>query len=126
MIAQVVLFVILYCFTSVISIALLGDRSLISGNLFKLENIFSLIFSWKFILSMFLAIISRLTFILINNTLLKIPKLANASTTITTFITLIFLVFVVIANHFLLKEKLNLQQGVGAFVILTGVFIMLK
>jgi drug/metabolite transporter (DMT)-like permease len=58
--------------------------------------------------------------------LLKIPNLANVSTTITVFITLLSLIFIVIANHFFLHEKLNLQQAIGAAVILTGVFIMLK
>ena len=116
--------IIIYCITSVISIVLLGDKQLISGNLFQIKNILLLILNWKFIVSMSLAVLTRLTFILLNNAVLKIPNLANASTTITTFITLVSLIFIVIANHFILHEKLNLQQGVGAFVILIGVAII--
>ena len=114
----------IYCITSVISIVLLGDKQLISGNLFQIKNILLLILNWKFIVSMSLAVLTRLTFILLNNAILKIPTLANASTTITTFISLISLIFIVIANHFYLNEKLNLQQGIGAFVILIGVAII--
>ena len=122
----VILLVIVYCITSVFSIILLGDKQLISGNLFEIKNVFFLVLNWKFILSMSFAIITRLTFILINNSLLKIPHLAKASTTITTFITLISLGFIVIANHFFLNERLNLQQGIGAFIVLVGISIMFK
>lgn len=126
MMLLVILLVAVYCISSVFSIVLLGDRELISGNLFSPKNILLLFFSWKFIVSMTLAVITRLVFILINNTLLKIPKLANVSTTITTFVALISLIFIVIANHYFLDEKLNLQQGIGGFIVLTGIFIMFK
>jgi len=32
----------------------------------------------------------------------------------------------VIANHLFLKESLNIKQAVGAFIVLTGIFIMLN
>ena len=120
------LLVIAYSITTVFSIVLLGDRSLISGNLFELKNIYLLLINWKFILSMTLAVCSRISFILLNNAVLKVPKLSNASTTITAFLTLTSFIFIVIANHYFLKERLNLQQGFGAFVILIGVGIMFK
>ena len=122
----IVLLVLAYCLTSVYSIVLLGDRKLISGNLYEMKNILLLIFNWKFILSMTLAIITRLTFILLNSAILKVQKLAPAATTITLFISLTSLIFVVFANHYYLNEKLNLQQGIGAFIILVGIGIMLK
>ncbi len=122
----IVSLIIAYSLTSVYSIVLLGDRKLISGNLYEMKNILLLLFNWKFVLSMTLAVITRLTFILLNNAILKIDSLANAATTITLFISLVSLIFVVIANHYYLNEKLNLQQGIGAFIILIGIGIMLK
>ena len=126
MIALAVFWVIIYCLSTAFSIVLLGDRGLISGNLFNFQNMVNLVFNWKFILSMSLAVLSRLSFILINNTLLKITYLADVSTTLSVFITLTSIIFIVLANHFFLKESLNIKQAVGAFIVLTGIFIMLN
>gem|GEM_PF-481644 len=126
MIALAIFWVIVYCLATAFSIVLLGDRGLISGNLFSLGNIIKLVFNWKFILSMSLAVLSRFSFILINNTLLKITYLADISTTLSVFITLTSIIFIVIANHLFLKESLNIKQAVGAFIVLTGIFIMLN
>ncbi|MDO3628875.1 hypothetical protein [Mucilaginibacter sp. BT774] len=126
MIALAVFWVIIYCLSTAFSIVLLGDRGLISGNLFNFQNMVNLVFNWKFILSMSLAVLSRLSFILINNTLLKISYLADVSTTLSVFITLTSIIFIVLANHFFLKESLNIKQAVGAFIVLTGIFIMLN
>jgi drug/metabolite transporter (DMT)-like permease len=117
---------IVYCLANTFSIVLLGDRKLISGNLLNMENIIRLIFNWKFILAMALAVLARVSFIMLNNALLKIPRLANASTSICTFITLLSLVFILLANYVYLNEKLNLQQAIGAFVIIIGVAIIVK
>lgn len=119
-------FITVYCITSVFSIVLLGDRNLISGNLLNLKNLFLLAVNIKFIISMLLAIFARFSFIMINNTLLSMPRLAGAATTITTFLSLIFLIFVVIANYYFLQERLSLNQGIGAFIIMFGVFILLQ
>ncbi len=118
--------VFIYCIATTVSIVLLGDRSLISGNLFRFETLFSLITNWKFILAMSSAVLARITFVLINNSLLKNPNLAPIATTITVFITLLSLIFIVIANYFFLNEKLSVQQAVGAVIILTGVVVMMK
>ena len=126
MIALLIALVLLYCLSTAFSIVLLGDRNLISGNLYEVKNIILLVFNWKFILSMSLAVLSRVSFILINNTLLKIPYLAPVSTTIAVFITLTSIIFIILANHFFLKETLNLKQAIGAFIVLTGIFIMLS
>jgi len=126
MILLTITLVIVYCLATVTSIVLLGDRSLISGDLFRLDVIFSLLTNWKFIVSMSSAVVARLTFVLINSTLLKIPDVAHVATTITVFVTLLSLIFIVVANHFFLDEKLDIQQIIGALVILVGVFIMLR
>ena len=117
--------IVIHCLATCFSIVLLGDKNLVSQNLFKPVNIISLILNWKFILAMSLAILARVSFVLINSTLLKTPSLASAATTITVFITTISLIFVLTANHFFLNETLNLRQGIGAMIVLAGVFIML-
>ncbi len=122
----IIFWILIYCFSSAFSIVLLGDRSLISGNLLKSSTLLNLLLNWKFILAMSLAIIARISFLLVNNNLLKIPKLAAISTTLTTFITLLSLMFIVIMNYFFLNERLNIQQGIGAVIILIGVAIMIK
>lgn len=122
----IIFWTIIYCVSSSISIVLVGDRNLISGNLFSWNAIISLLFNWKFIVAMMLAIFSRLSFIMLNNSFLKIPRLASISTTLTTFVTLLSLIFIVIANYFFLDEKLNIQQMIGAFIILIGVAFMAK
>lgn len=117
---------IVYCIANTLSIVLIGDRSLISGNLLNPENIFRLILNWKFILAMTFAAVCRISFIMLNNALLKIPKLANSSTTIATFATLLSLGFVVVANYIFLNERLNLQQVIGAVIVIIGVTIMMN
>ncbi|PIV85959.1 MAG: hypothetical protein COW50_04145 [Candidatus Moranbacteria bacterium CG17_big_fil_post_rev_8_21_14_2_50_41_107] len=57
---------------------------------------------------------------------MKIPELAQSSTTITMFITSIAMVFVIIANYYFLGERISLTQGIGAFVILFGIFIITR
>jgi drug/metabolite transporter (DMT)-like permease len=104
----------------------LGDRSLISGNLLELSAIIKLLFNWKFILAMTLAICARVSYVFLNNSFLKVPRLASISTTLTTFVTLISLLFIVLANYYFLDEKLNMQQMAGAGIILLGVAIMMK
>ena len=121
-----IFWLLIFCITNTISIVLLGDRALISGNLLNIENIVRLILNWKFILAMLFAVATRISFIMLNNSLLKIPRLADASTSITTFATLLSLIFLLIANYYFLNERLNIQQAVGAFIVLVGVTIMVK
>lgn len=122
----VIFWLLAFCLTNTISIVLMGDRSLISGNLLDAGNILRILLSWKFIAAMVFAVLTRMSFIMLNNAILKIPKLANASTTISTFATLLSLAFIVIANYYFLNEKLNFQQAIGAFIVLIGVTIMVK
>lgn len=122
----VIFWLLAFCITNALSIVLMGDRSLISGNLLDMTNLMRILIHWKFILAMIFAVLTRLNFIMLNNTLLKIPKLADASTTVATFATLLSLIFIVVANYFFLDEKLNMQQSVGAFIVLVGVCVMLK
>ena len=118
--------VLAYCMANAFSIVLLGDKKLLSNNMYSPQNILMLIFNWKFILSMALAILARVTFILINSSLLKVPYLANSATTISVFITLVSIIFILITNHYLLNETLNFKQSIGAVIVLAGVFVMLS
>jgi len=122
----IIIWTIVYSLSTALSITLLGQRDLISGNLLNLSNFMRLLFHWKFILSMMFAIISRLSFIMTNNAILKIPRLANASTTITAFITILSFFFIILANYIFLKERFNLTQVIGGIIILVGVMVILK
>lgn len=121
----VILLTIVFSVTTVISILLLGSRDIIAGNMTPLR-IFQILLSWQFILGAFFAFFSRLAFMLINSALYKIPELSNSSTTITTLITTVSLIFVIIANYFFLNERINLIQGIGAVVIIIGIFMITK
>lgn len=123
---SVILWTLLFSITTAISIVLLGNRDLISGNLLSPQSILNLIFNWRFIISMVCALAARFAFIMTNNSLLKIPHLAESSTTITTFITMFSLIVIVVANIVFLKEKMQIGQGAGAFIILFGIWMMLK
>jgi len=121
----VIFWTILFSLATVISITLTGSRALISGD-FTLLRTIKMILDWHFIVGASFAFLARLFFILVNNSLLKIPHLAQSSTSITMFITSIALVFVLIANYYFLGERINLTQGIGAFVILFGIFIITR
>jgi drug/metabolite transporter (DMT)-like permease len=122
---QLVFWIFAYCFCNAGSILLLGDRNLIKGNLLSAEVLFKIIFHWKFITAMTLAIFARICFVLINSQLLKYPKHQVASTTLTTFISLLSLVFIVIANYLFLGETLSIKQIIGATILIIGLGILL-
>jgi len=123
---QIIIFTLFFCLATAGSIVLLGDRSLISGDLFSFKKLVTIALHWKFIVALFMAIIARLAFILINNNLLKIPKLANNSTTVATFITTIAYLFVIIANWLFLDERLSGTQLTGCSIILLGICLVIK
>ncbi|MEI7621705.1 MAG: hypothetical protein WCJ51_04175 [Candidatus Moraniibacteriota bacterium] len=122
----VILYTILFSLVTVISILLTGSRSFINGSNLTPMGILKMLIDWHFILGAGFAFLARLFFIMINNSLLKIPHLANTSTTITMFITSIAMIFVIIANYFFLGEKINLTQGAGAFVIILGILMITR
>lgn len=123
---SIVIYTIIFSIVTVISILLTGSRSFISGEEMTFVKIIKLLLDWHFILGAGFAFLARLTFIMINNSLLKIPDLAGSSTTITAFITSVAMIFVIIANYLFLGERISVTQGVGAFLILIGIFIIVK
>ena len=122
---EVILLTIIFSITTVVSILLLGSRSIISGDM-SFVRIVQILFSWQFIVGAIFAFASRMVFMLINSALYKIPTLSASSTTVTTLITTISLVFVIIANYFFLHERINFVQGIGAVVILFGIFLITR
>lgn len=120
------IWLIIFSICNVVSITLIGDRNLISGNLLQVDKILKLLFNWKFIVALGFAVISRLSFIMINNSLLNIPKLSASSTSITTFATCLSLIFVLIANYYFLQERLSTTQIFGSGFILIGIILMIK
>ncbi len=117
--------IILFGIFSAASIVITGDRGLISGDLYGAKLI-ELVLNKHFLFAMILAFGSRLLFILINNSLLKMPELAKNSTTITTFVTASSYIFIILANFIFLKERLTLQQALGSALILSGILVMFK
>lgn len=123
---QAVLWTAIYSVATAGSIVLLGQRDLVSGNLYSKVRIVSLLTHWKFLLSMTLALAARASFIMTNNALLNIPRLRESATTATTFITLASLMLTVVANVLFLKETFRPSQIVGMLLMMSGiVFISL-
>lgn len=122
---QICILVILFYLSSSFSMMLMGDRTLIFGNILNFQSLIKIIFFWKFILAMFLAVLSRIFHILTNSAMLKIPSLAQNATTISTFVMLVSFIFVVVVNYIFLGKVLNFKQWMGALVIVFGVYIIL-
>ena len=123
---DIILWTVVFSISTAISIVLLGNRVLISGNLLTVKRIMELVFSWQFILAMTFALFSRFSFFLLNNAVLKVPELAQNSTTITTFATAVSFIFVAAANYIFLQERLTLMQILGASIIIFGLIVMLN
>ena len=120
---QVIIYTVLFSVATVISILLLGSRTLIAGDM-NLMRILQILISWQFILGAFFAFAARLIFMMLNSVIYKIPELSASSTTLTTLITTVSLVFVILANYFFLDEKSTPIQIVGAVVIFIGIFLI--
>jgi drug/metabolite transporter (DMT)-like permease len=122
----IIFWTIVFSISGTATTVLLGDRNILSGNLLSINKFISIIFHWKFILAIICSFFARYSFMLVNNSLLKIPNLAQNSTTITAFITSVGIIFMIAANYIFLGEKINFQQGIGALFIMIGVFIIFK
>ena len=75
---------------------------------------------------MVIAGVCRISFIMLNNGLLKVPRVANSLQQLQYLPRFLSLGFVLVAYYLFLNEKLNLQQVFGAFIVLVGVTIMMK
>lgn len=122
----VVIGCIVFCITTAASITLLGDRTLLAGNLCSVHRVLEILFHWKFIVSMCCALLARVSFMAINNALISHPTLGASSTNVTTFITASAYVVVVLSNWYFLGEQMSLQQGVGAALIVIGITVLVR
>ena len=121
-ILKLIILTLVFCIVTSTSIVLTGNRELISGDLFS--KFFKILLDWRFILAFCLSVVSRLSFIFINNTLLSIPNLAKSSTTVTVFITSISYFFTVVLNVIFLNESLTQKQWGGALLVIIGVVLL--
>jgi drug/metabolite transporter (DMT)-like permease len=123
---SILVWTVTYSLVTAFSITLLGDRNLISGDLYNVNNLLRLIIHWKFTLAFILAVAARATFVIINNLILQIPEYEQSATTITAFIASIAFIFVILVNFIFLNEKISLQQLTGAITIMLGIWLMMK
>jgi len=119
------LWTLVFSLATALSIALMGDKRLISGNLLSPRRFLEMAVGWQFIIAMALAFVSRVTFILINNSLLTTEQFRDNATTITALVTAVSYLFVIAANYLLWAQRLSVFQGVGAFFILAGIFLIM-
>jgi len=117
---------LIFSLSTAFSVTLLGDRKLISGDLLQAERLLRLIIHWKFITAFLLALVARASFLMVNNTLLKVDHLARNSTTVTAFVTALAYLFIIGANYLFLDERLTTNQLIGSFVIIVGICILVK
>jgi drug/metabolite transporter (DMT)-like permease len=120
---QVIGLTVLFSIATVISILLLGSRSIIAGDM-NFIRILQILLSWQFLLGAVFAFAARMIFMVLNSVIYKIPELSASSTTITTLITTVSLLFVIVANYFFLGEKISTIQIIGAVVIFIGIFLI--
>lgn len=122
---QIISLIVIFGVLSAASIVLSGNRGLLSGEL-SWKYFLKLLLDFRFIIAMILALGSRFTFIFINNLLMKVPDLAENSTTITAFITASSYVFIIAANFIFLNERLTFQQTIGSVLVLAGIVVMMS
>lgn len=115
---------VLWSATSAISIALTGDRKILSGNLDTPTGLLGMLLNLKFIVAMGLAVVTRLLFVYINSATFQIPSLASSATTVTAFITASSYPVLIATNAWLLHERLSPRQYAGAALILCGIFVV--
>ncbi len=120
---QLVALALVFSVFTALSIALTGNRALLSGNLLSITGLFELATNWRFILSMTLALGCRFIFIFINRTALQIPSLAASSTTVTAVVTALAYPAVLVANAYLLRERFTVMQLVGTALLMTGIVL---
>ncbi|MDX2188982.1 MAG: EamA family transporter [Bacteroidota bacterium] len=125
MIIKFISYLVLFSLSAAGSTTLMGDKDMLAGNLLSKEGILTLIMNWRFYLAIFLAILSRFTFVLMNSELLKIEYTRNNATNITTIVSIASIIVVFFSNYIFLNEWLTSKQFVGSVIILFGVWLVL-
>ncbi len=120
---QLFLLTIGFSVVSAFSIALTGDRGLLSGDLLSVSGLFALVTNWRFILAMTLALGSRFFFVWINRTAMLMPTLSESSTTVTALVTSLSYPAILAANAFFLRERFSTAQVLGTVLIMGGIVL---
>lgn len=116
-----------FALASAFSIAAMGKREFIGANLYSYSGIQSVLFSWQFVMALTLAVLARVSFIMANNAFMTVPRLSESATTITALVgSALGTIAIVAVNYFLLGERLNLQQVIGACLVILGSFLVSK
>lgn len=119
---RVLVLTLVFSMTTSISIVLLGSRDLIGGTIGP-RRLLAIVLDPRFIVGAGFAFASRLLFVMTNNAIAKIPRLASASTTITTLVNSAAIVVVIIVNALVLGERLRPVQSFGMLLILAGLVL---
>jgi drug/metabolite transporter (DMT)-like permease len=118
-----VLYALLFATANALSIALTGDRKLLSGDLTTTSGALALLLHWRFILAMALALTARVLFVAINSTALSIPSLSQSATTVAALVTSVSYPVIIGVNAWMLHERLSVRQYTGAALIIAGVLL---
>jgi len=117
------LYALLFATANALSIALTGDRKLLSGDLTSPAGLLAFLVHWRFLGAMALALAARVLFVAINSTALSIPWLAQNATTVAALVTSVSYPVIIAVNAWMLHERLSLRQYAGAALIMTGVLL---
>ena len=118
-----VLYAVLFATANALSIALTGDRKLLSGAFSSFAGLLAFLVHWRFLSAMALALLARVLFVAINHATLSLPWLAQNATTVAALVTSISYPVIVAVNAYLLNERLSGRQYAGAALIMAGVLL---
>lgn len=117
------LYTLLFATVNALSVALTGDRQLLSGNLRTASGILAFLVNWRFLVAMVLALMARLLFVAINSAALAIPTLSRNATTVAALVTAISYPVIIAMNTLMLNERLNARQYAGTALIMAGIWL---
>ena len=118
-----VVYTLLFATVNALSVALTGDRQLLSGNFRTVSGILTFLFHWRFVSAMSLAVIARLLFVAINSATLSVPSLARNATTVASLVTAASYPAIIAVNAYMLNERLTFRQYVATGMIMAGIWL---
>jgi drug/metabolite transporter (DMT)-like permease len=122
-VSLLVVYSLLFATVNALSVALTGDRKLLSGNFRSVGGILAFLLNWRFILAMSLAVVARLLFVAINSATLSIPSLARNATTVAALVTAASYPAIIAVNGYVLDERLTLRQYAATAMIMAGIWL---
>lgn len=122
-VSLLVVYSLLFATVNALSVALTGDRQLLSGNFRSVSGVLGFLLNWRFILAMVLAVVARLLFVAINSATLSIPSLARNATTVASLVSAASYPAIIAMNAYLLNERLTGRQYAATGMILAGIWL---